>query len=121
MVRNSSFHEQKTEQSTILRLWPTHPQNLNLTTITGVNHGLGQHIQKATPADIKEILILVYAAQIMYILAVATIKFSIIAFIRRVFDVSSTKIPAYIIAGVIMSWLIALVRKSMHAESLNSF
>ncbi|TVY45829.1 hypothetical protein LSUB1_G000099 [Lachnellula subtilissima] len=59
-------------------------------------------------AEIKQFLILIYASQIVYILAVATIKFSIIAFIRRVFDVSTTKLPTYIIVSIIMSWLIAL-------------
>jgi len=82
---------------------------VSITQFFGVKYGLGRHITlESSPAEIRSFLIALYVNQIIYILAVALIKFSILTFIRRAFNVASTKLPAYVIGTVIMSWFIAL-------------
>ena len=52
---------------------------------------------------------MLYVDQIVYLFAIAGIKFSIILFYRRIFSVPGTKIPLIIIGAVVMGWLIATV------------
>ena len=69
----------------------------------------GRHIQLATPESVVGFFKMLYVDQAVYLLAIAGIKFSIILFYRRIFNVSGTKIPLIIIGASVMAWLIATV------------
>ena len=55
---------------------------------------------------------MLYIVQVVYLFAIAMIKFSILLFYRRIFSIPSTRLPAYMIAAAVMGWLIATVRLS---------
>ena len=69
----------------------------------------GRHIQLATPESVAGFFKMLYVDQLVYVLALAGIKFSIILFYRRIFNVPGTKIPLIIISASVMGWLIAMV------------
>ena len=72
----------------------------------------GRHVQVATPESVVGFFKMLYVDQAVYLLAIAGIKFSIILFYRRIFNVSGTKIPLIIIGASVMGWLIATVSLS---------
>lgn len=71
--------------------------------------GYGQHANAIAPSLLENFLKLTYVVQIIYPITIALIKWSILAFYRRIFAVPSTKIPVYVIGAIVVSWLIACV------------
>ena len=73
--------------------------------------GYGKH-EEPTPSEVVGFFKALYVVELVYIYAIAFIKFSILLFYRRIFSVSTTKLPAYIIGATVLAWLTALVRFS---------
>lgn len=78
----------------------------------------GRHAHYETPESKVRYFELLYALQIMYPLAITSIKFSIILFYRRIFHVPSTVKPLLAIGGIVAAWCIAMVRVSNDLEDL---
>ncbi|KAF2649985.1 hypothetical protein K491DRAFT_721173 [Lophiostoma macrostomum CBS 122681] len=81
--------------------------------VLGMRKSLGMHVTDIlqTPtgiADLTSFLKYVFVGQIFYLLGIAVVKFSIIAFYWRLFAVTA-RIPIFIMAGVVFSWLMALL------------
>jgi len=79
--------------------------------VLGTDFGFGKHLLNIKPfsENLRKFLIGLFTLQPLYLCSVAFIKFSIIAFYRRIFRVQSTKMPAYIIVGITIIWLVGLL------------
>lgn len=60
------------------------------------------------PNDIVDFLRNVYIGQILYVLSIVAIKYSVLAFYWRLFSVSA-RVAIYIVTFMVTGWLIALV------------
>ena len=69
---------------------------------------LGLHAAGIAPADIIDFLRNVFIAQMLYVWAISTIKFSVLAFYWRLFSVNA-RIAIYIGMFLSVGWLITLV------------
>lgn len=70
---------------------------------------LGKHITELLdPNDIIDFLKNVYIAQILYVLSIVAIKYSVLAFYWRLFSVNARAV-IYIVTFMVTGWLIALV------------
>ncbi|MCJ1396616.1 hypothetical protein MMC18_009507 [Xylographa bjoerkii] len=71
-------------------------------TIYGVrNNNLGMHLQLADLDNLRSFLLALYVFTICYSIGLALIKFSILAFLFRVFHVPTFKLPLSITAAII--------------------
>ena len=66
---------------------------------------------------------MLYVVQIVYLVAIAFIKFSILLFFRRIFSIPQIKIPLLVIASTVASWLVAtvIIPQSISLERALSF
>jgi hypothetical protein len=79
-------------------------------TASGANIGAyGKHIEYVNPEAIAPFFQLLYSLQIAYLFSIFFTKLSLLLFYRRVFSIPETKWPAYVIAGILVAWLIATV------------
>jgi hypothetical protein len=70
---------------------------------------LGMHITAVTdPNEIVDFLRNVYIAQILYVLCIVAIKYSVLAFYWRLFSVRARTL-IYVVTFMVTGWLIALV------------
>ena len=74
----------------------------------GARPVLGQPVTNFTVDELILFLNYVYAASIMYVTAIATIKASLIAFFWRLFSVRS-RVPLIMIGAAVVAWAIAVV------------
>lgn len=83
--------------------------------------GYGQHVDVVgeSPSVLRNFLILVYCLQILYPITIAIIKWSVLAFYRRVFAVETTRLPLYIIGAVTAVWAVAVVNIKNKDTKLN--
>lgn len=71
---------------------------------------LGMHVTSILdPFQIIDFLRNVFIAQLLYVVGIATIKFTVLAFYWRLFAVNA-RIAIYIVTFMAVGWLIALVR-----------
>lgn len=78
--------------------------------IAAVENGqFGRHAASATAQTMYNFFRALYIVQITYLISIAGVKFSILLFYRRIFNVSATKIPLLILACIEGAWLIATV------------
>ncbi|MCJ1352543.1 MAG: hypothetical protein MMC33_002527 [Icmadophila ericetorum] len=75
--------------------------------------GFGQHVQLATLETATRFFQMLYFVQIVYIFAIAFIKWSILLFYRRIFSVSGTKVPLLVIGVIVLCWSIASILASI--------
>ncbi|MCJ1324218.1 hypothetical protein MMC10_000880 [Thelotrema lepadinum] len=72
-----------------------------------VRVGVGRHIWALPPSpDFQSFLVGLFISEVLYTVQLLLVKLSILAFYWRIFNVSSMKIPIYIIAGVTFGWAI---------------
>ena len=90
----------------IKNVWQISYFDSNLAVIIG---GFGQHVQLATLETATRFFQMLYFVQIVYIFAIAFIKWSILLFYRRIFSVSGTKVPLLVIGVIVLCWSIASV------------
>ncbi len=89
--------------------------------------GFGQHIKTAKPATVTAFFQMLYVVQLVYLFAIAFIKFSILLFFRRIFSIPQIKAPLFVMSSIVASWLIAAVLTSqaisieIHVDSLHRF
>jgi hypothetical protein len=69
---------------------------------------LGIHVTEVEIPDLIQFLKYVFAGQLLYVWAIAIIKFSILAFYWRLFSVSA-RIPIFIVTFIVFAWIMALV------------
>ena len=74
----------------------------------------GQHIELATPESVSAFFKCLYVDQLVYAIGITFVKISILLFYRRIFNVSSTKLPAYIIGWTVLAWSLAIVRYAIY-------
>ena len=67
----------------------------------------GRHIEYVPPTSIIPFFQLLYSLQIVYLFSIFLIKTSILLFYRRIFSIPETRVPAIVIAAILVGWLIA--------------
>lgn len=76
----------------------------------GIRPDLGRHVGvEVTMAEVENFLKNLYAAALLYCLAIAFIKFTILAFYWKLFSIAA-RIPILILSVSVGCWLIILVR-----------
>ena len=75
----------------------------------GVRLGLGRPVQDVEPSVLVVLWKLILATEFLFLWAIAIIKFSVLSFYWRLFRVSSIKKPIYLVAAVVLAWLISSV------------
>lgn len=74
----------------------------------GSRFGFGDASTVSNSNTERKDLQLLYWGELMYIVAMATVKFSILLFYRRIFPARSFKIVLWVIAGLVCSWMVAM-------------
>ena len=74
----------------------------------GVRRGFGLHLWVLGPGYLTEFFKFLFAGEIMYFVILCLVKYSILAFYRRIFA-RNVRIPVYILAGFVTAWGISMV------------
>lgn len=74
-----------------------------------VDHGFGKHIWVGPAEGSMVRAIGLFVAEITYTCALATVKWSILAFYWRIFSQTSIRIPIWILSAAVVCWAIAVV------------
>jgi hypothetical protein len=79
---------------------------------------LGVHVTTVMlePDALRKFLLYVFAGQLLYVWAIAVIKFSILAFYWRLFSVTA-RVPIAILTFVVFAWIMSLVRISQFSRA----
>lgn len=73
-----------------------------------VKKGGGLHLWVQRPNFVTDFFRGLFISEILYFLLLCTVKFSILAFYRRIF-ITTIMIPVYILASLVLAWGIAVV------------
>lgn len=76
------------------------------------NFNFGKHLIQATPSDIKNFWLFLYAWEIIYPTPIVLIKLSILLFLYRIFHIPQFKLYASMIAITVGAWGAATVSQS---------
>ncbi|KAI1359281.1 hypothetical protein F5Y08DRAFT_319994 [Xylaria arbuscula] len=82
---------------------------LSLLVIIGTKFGLGLHIERASLADIREILVDLFIAELFYTIGFTAIKLSIISLYRQLFPTRVMLLSTTLLAIFVILWGIALL------------
>ena len=87
--------------------------------------GYGKHIWVASKDPLlstQRFLMALYAAEICWVIATCVVKFSILAFYRRIFPIKGLRTMCLALSAVVGSWLVAcLVTACVQCRPLNAF
>ena len=72
-------------------------------------NGFGKHVEVAGAEGVKVSLEVLFFAEISYTITITFVKFSILAFYWRIFNVAPIRVPIYLLAAITGSWGIACV------------
>ena len=87
------------------------PKRVKSKSDTAVRTGnFGQHATHFTPETRTNFFIDLFVVQILYPMSIATTKYSILLFYRRIFNIPKTRIPLIAIGVAVTIWLVGVVR-----------
>lgn len=76
--------------------------------IIWVQRGFGLHLWVLGPGYVTEFFKFLFAGEIMYFVILCLVKYSILAFYRRIFA-RNVRIPVYILVGLVTAWGSAMI------------
>ncbi|KAM0796944.1 hypothetical protein BDR22DRAFT_811162 [Usnea florida] len=79
-----------------------------VSTIIWVRRGFGLHLWVLGPGYLTEFFKSLFAGEIMYFVILCLVKYSILAFYRRMFA-RNVRMPVYILAGFVTAWGISMI------------
>ncbi|MCJ1412463.1 hypothetical protein MMC19_006557 [Ptychographa xylographoides] len=81
---------------------------INICNFFEISYGFGQHVA-ILPADASSVYSHInYFDELIYVVGVPLIKFSILCFYRRIFPNRNIKIVSWIVVAIVVSWQIAI-------------